>query len=364
MPLQTVLAWILLPLMAILPGVFVLTARLTRPDIFFSFTVEPSLRQSAAGRAILRQFSRMVLFSTLIGLGLTLAGLLCGLAPALGAALMLGGAFVAFAGLATAYATARAQVRPYRVQPSREREVAVKPRSTRPVGGWLGQAGPFLILALAAVCLWWQWDAIPARFPIHWNLYGRPDGWANKSGRSVFGSVLLGAMLCLLVGLMMNGLARGVRRIHSSGLEGETESQFLRMMLWLVLALEYGAAALFGFSPILPPRLTAILVVAALPVTAAIVVVALRSGQGGWRLRGHASPIAPANQAPAGDRTPDECWKWGLFYYNPADPALWVEKRFGIGWTVNFGKPSAWFLLGGGLLFAVAVSVLSVLLMR
>ncbi len=53
-----------------------------------------------------------------------------------------------------------------------------------------------------------------------------------------------------------------------------------------------------------------------------------------------------------------------IFYYNPADPALWVEKRFGIGWTFNFGHPRAWFILGAILLFAAAVPVLSILLFK
>jgi uncharacterized membrane protein len=39
-----------------------------------------------------------------------------------------------------------------------------------------------------------------------------------------------------------------------------------------------------------------------------------------------------------GDRTPDACWRWGLFYVNPADPSILIEKRFGIGYTLNFGN--------------------------
>ena len=31
-----------------------------------------------------------------------------------------------------------------------------------------------------------------------------------------------------------------------------------------------------------------------------------------------------------------------MFYYNPNDAALFVEKRFGIGWTFNFANKRAW----------------------
>lgn len=49
--------------------------------------------------------------------------------------------------------------------------------------------------------------------------------------------------------------------------------------------------------------------------------------------------------APLGDRTADEHWKLGLIYYNPADPALFIEKRFGIGYTMNMARPVVWVML-------------------
>jgi uncharacterized membrane protein len=364
MNLQTLLTALMLPAMAIFPGVALLTARRTRPDLFFSITVEPSLRDSGTGRATLRQFSRTVILFSLIGLAATVSGGFAGLTPALGVALIMLGAVLEFGGMIAAYATARRQVFPYHVEQSRMREVAVKRRPTRPVGGWLGQSGPFVILGLAAFCFWWRWDAIPGRFPIHWDLHGRPNGWAIKSWRSVFGSVLIGTLVCLFFSLLFNSFMRGARHIHSSGPDAEKESRFLRMMMLWVLGLEYSMAAMFGFSPILPPRLMTIFVFGGLLIGVAIAVVAFRSGQGGWRLQGQTRASTPGKQAPAGDRTPDECWKWGLFYYNPADPAVWVEKRFGIGWTFNFGHPRAWFILGAILLFTAAVPVISILLFK
>lgn len=364
MNLQTLLTALLLPAMAIFPGVALLTARRTRPDLFFSITVAPSLRESDIGRATLRQFSQTVIFFSFIGLAVTVSGGFAGLTPALGMALIMVGAALEFGGMIAAYARARRRVIPFHVEPSQEREVVLKPRSTRPVGGWLGQSGPFLILVLAAFCLWRRWDAIPGRFPIHWDLYGRPNGWAIKSWHSVFGSVLMGTLTCLFLSLLFNSFMRGARHIHSSGLEAEKESRFLRTMMLMVLGLEYFMAAMFGFSAILPPRLMAIFVFGGLFMGVAIAVVAFRCGQGGWRLPGPTPASTPSRLAPVGDRTPDECWKWGLFYYNPADPALWIEKRFGIGWTFNFGNPRAWFILGAILLFAAAVPVLSILLFK
>lgn len=47
----------------------------------------------------------------------------------------------------------------------------------------------------------------------------------------------------------------------------------------------------------------------------------------------------------SGSRTSAAHWRGGIFYVNPEDPALYVNKRFGIGYTLNFGRPEAWILL-------------------
>ena len=40
-----------------------------------------------------------------------------------------------------------------------------------------------------------------------------------------------------------------------------------------------------------------------------------------------------------------------MFYVNRDDPAWLVEKRFGVGYTVNFANPRSWIALGVLLLF-------------
>jgi uncharacterized membrane protein len=40
----------------------------------------------------------------------------------------------------------------------------------------------------------------------------------------------------------------------------------------------------------------------------------------------------------------DHFWKLGMIYFNPQDPSILVNKRFGIGRTLNFGNPISWVL--------------------
>ena len=34
-------------------------------------------------------------------------------------------------------------------------------------------------------------------------------------------------------------------------------------------------------------------------------------------------------------------WRLKVLYVNPADPSLFVPGRWGVGWTLNFGRPTA-----------------------
>ncbi len=61
-------------------------------------------------------------------------------------------------------------------------------------------------------------------------------------------------------------------------------------------------------------------------------------------------------------RDDDRYWYGGFFYSNPDDPALFVEKRYGIGWTLNFGHPQAKLVLIGSLVAVLVLSILPILI--
>jgi uncharacterized membrane protein len=57
--------------------------------------------------------------------------------------------------------------------------------------------------------------------------------------------------------------------------------------------------------------------------------------------------VPTAGAATATDRDDDRFWKAGLLYVNRDDPGLLVSARFAVGWTPNFGNPTAWLLIAG-----------------
>jgi uncharacterized membrane protein len=79
-------------------------------------------------------------------------------------------------------------------------------------------------------------------------------------------------------------------------------------------------------------------------------------GQGGSRLA-RAGDQAESHQARMDD---DSLWKLGLFYVNRDDRAILVEKRFGVGYTLNLGRPLVWWILIG---FFVSLTGLTIWLL-
>ncbi|MDN3579908.1 DUF5808 domain-containing protein [Mucilaginibacter flavus] len=45
------------------------------------------------------------------------------------------------------------------------------------------------------------------------------------------------------------------------------------------------------------------------------------------------------------DRNDFKYWKWGIIYINADDPAIWLPKRTGLGWTLNFAHKRSFVYL-------------------
>jgi uncharacterized membrane protein len=197
---------------------------------------------------------------------------------------------------------------------------------------------PFAILGAEALLLAARWDAIPERFPIHWGLDGQPNGWATRSPAWVYGPLALAAALCLLL------LALRAARPRAAS---EAQIRFRRRTL---LGAECVVAVTFGAVGLLPLVPRPGLVIAVALVSVGLLV--------GFAVRG-AVQLARAHPPDTGL----EHWKWGLVYVNPDDPTLFVRKRLGYGYTLNFGRRAAWLALALILAAPIALALSIALLM-
>ncbi len=339
---------------------YYLMPRMTRPDVYFAVTVPSEFRDSAEGWSILKRYRMEVTIGSVLALLVVLSPVRMG-ETRYSLVATLGGFFLQGAGVFLAYYRARGRVLPHAVAPATVREAALEPRPARLPGGWLLQFPPFAVLAGTGIWLHTHWEQIPESFPIHWGANGQPNNWSTRTARGVYGPLLMGVVLCAFMGFLAYAFLRWSRPVQAGGPAGEREGRFRKMVGSIVVATEYLLALEFTWIGLMPlshlqagPLGVAPFLLIALGFVVVVVVLVTRYGQGGTRLAGAAAPLSIVS-APVGDRTPDKYWKLGLFYVNRDDPALFIEKRFGVGYTLNFGHPGVW--IGLAVLVAVTVAI-------
>ena len=338
--------------------------RLTRPEIFFGVTVPHGFRDSKAGRGLTRIFRALVWMVTVVAFAILLVGR--GRNPG-----VVMSASIWWLGVGAAYCwyCMNRMARRHAVRPSPEREAVLSPQRERLPGSWAVKLGPFLMLLGVILYLHLSYDGLPDPYPVHWNFRGEANRFVEKTANVVFRLPVMGLVMCGVMALTSFSLSRQSKRISVRGVPGERESMFRTMNLKVLLGAQYYIAALFAWisiafrAPDAMPFAQQVLLfmsVAPLPIP---LYLSIRYGQGGSRLADAPTTtlglgdesLSRAGDAPVGDRTPDECWRWGQLYFNPDDAAIWVEKRAGVGYTLNFAQPIAWLLLLAMLLGPPAV---------
>ncbi len=86
---------------------------------------------------------------------------------------------------------------------------------------------------------------------------------------------------------------------------------------------------------------------------ASLIRIIRRYGQGGALLE------SGTVEAPLTNGLADNAhWVWGVFFVNKNDPSIMVEKRFGIGYTFNYGNRSAILILVSFLVLCLGLTAL------
>jgi uncharacterized membrane protein len=296
----------------------------TRPDLFFGVTVDPAIRNTDEARRILRRY-RIALWSSAIAAG-TLDVVLHRPVSAL---------IFYVIGICCAQVASHRTALIHAASRSNTIEVDLSaPREHIP-GGLLTALLPLIVLVGSGLWAVPHVDQLPLRMPVHWGFSG-PNRWVITSSRAIIVLLAEHAFICLVLIASALGVLHWSRRIAVSGPSAAAERRFRRRTVLLILTAEYFTIMPPIFSLLQAPALAMKVWSAALIVTIIVFVISLmHAGQGGARLVG-------TGRGPIGDRTADERWIGGFLYFNPTDPALLVERRMGIGWTVNFGNPWSW----------------------
>ena len=196
----------------------------------------------------------------------------------------------------------------------------IEPPRTRWFSRWdllpLGVA--VLLLFLLPTLL----KGLPDPLPSHFDSHGRANGWTPLRALPalVFGVPALAWALLLLSGNAFTGTAQdpdGRKGTAMAPLRGLMSAGMEFLMLAPVAILRVGMVGLWGLLGMF------------------LLCLAVGVGLMIRDLKGNGlGPIETRH------------YRWGLFYVNPDDPAIWVPKPLGLGWTLNFAHGSSWLIMG------------------
>lgn len=189
---------------------------------------------------------------------------------------------------------------------------------------------------------------LPDLLPRQTDFGGQVIQWTNKSFGSAFAIPMTQLGMLALFFFIMVVIRKARKVIDPSRPEVSVRQHQAANRRWSIYIIatvtwmvSYFAILQAQLMQLINLSVTGHYVLHGLSVTGPLVgifVVAWFTGQSAGRVKVEASENADASLLPVDD---DQYWKWGLFYYNPNDPAIWIEKRFGIGWTLNFANPLA-----------------------
>lgn len=191
-----------------------------------------------------------------------------------------------------------------------------------------------------------RYGALPNNIPIHWGPSGQPDAFTTKTP---FTAVSLLVILFILQTMFLtmhyfiqqSGIRTSAVRIKSSQIQ---KLAFRKYTSWLLFFIVVLVTILFSFFQltIIHPDIVDDRIMFSVPFAFLMLtliatgIYAFKAGQSGTRIGTNVEE--PVDELVM-DVDEDCYWKLGVFYVNRQDPSIFVEKRFGVGWTINFANP-------------------------
>ncbi|MCJ8011749.1 DUF5808 domain-containing protein [Paenibacillus sp. KQZ6P-2] len=213
--------------------------------------------------------------------------------------------------------------------------------------------GVMLVSTVLAVV---YYDSFPSSLAMKFDWQGNVIRSVPKSLRTVLGLNLMQLVMIALFMFINWTILKSKQQINPDHPEQSAAQNAVFRLRWSMFNAVSGMIMVLLFSLIqLNMRYEvqgSILMIVSLLMPSLIVIMALvislTTGQGGRRI---GRPALGTGTTAIND---DRYWKLGLIYFNPSDPAMFIEKRMGIGWTINFARPAAWLIIVGILVIVTA----------
>ncbi|WP_027623071.1 DUF1648 domain-containing protein [Clostridium lundense] len=204
---------------------------------------------------------------------------------------------------------------------------------------------PLILIILNIIIGYNVYPNLPENLPIHWNFAGEIDRYTTKSTTIIYQFPLIQFFMLIVLFFSYKSIGWSKQQISSSNPEESLEKNRIFRRIWsgYMVFVSIMMQIIFTFAnmtTLLVIKVSgSIIMLSVLILTTIIVIVSVvltvKTGQGGSRIK---LKNGTDSTTIITERNDDKYWKFGSFYVNKDDPSIFVEKRFGIGWTINFGR--------------------------
>lgn len=227
-----------------------------------------------------------------------------------------------------------------------------------------------VIVLISVAVIGFFYNRIPNQFPIHWNSQNIPDRSVEKSPLSV---MMMPAMQLLMIPVLAfshyafikskqklltnypqitSYQSKKFRRAWSINFLVTSIATQLLLTSTNFFSLFFAEDMAFGWMGLL----IGLFIFGIVGYSSFLT---WKYGQGGEKLV-FSEIDEPVEEVTEVDE--EKYWKLGVFYYNPEDPSIFVEKRFGIGSTINLARWQSWACIAGLILFCIFIGVIPLIM--
>lgn len=195
---------------------------------------------------------------------------------------------------------------------------------------------PLILITFSIVYSFLNYSTLPEMLPTHWNLWGEADDWQVKSPITLMMQSLMQLLLCGALYYTSDHIFTTRGKLDSDHYETSKHALlcYLRGMGYSLYSMTLSIILLFTMTTISMVNDTSLgigfmVFSFILPLLSGLYMFII------W-IKYRKSTPSHTSYSPEDD---ERHWIWGSFYYNSDDPSLFIEKRYGIGWTINVGHP-------------------------
>lgn len=196
---------------------------------------------------------------------------------------------------------------------------------------------PLTLSLLTAIYLFGNYTNLPDEIPTHWNYLGQIDGWSAKSlfsvGSTVFSQLFFTGILAFCSHSQWRTRSKGNQNSEAFK-KGHLKYLSITSLSLYLLTLSFVIFMVFNAYATVNGTALSVIAISLTGLLPFIALIALMVAYFKYeRPSLHATKEHPQH-LPEDD---DQYWLLGFLYNNPNDPALFVEKRYGLGITINIG---------------------------